>query len=197
MAPSEVVLVGPVGPVLSDRFLNHRIIAVDGGARFVERFDLWVGDADSIEGDRPEGPRIDLLPEKDRSDLVHALESIQDPVRVLHLWGFLGGRRDHEWFNLGEVARWIANARGVQARFYDEQGEWKVAVLTEGEIDHEGVFSLGSIEPNRVRITGECEYPLSEWTELHPVSSHGLSNRAFGRVRVEADGPVILFFEES
>ncbi len=194
MSRSEVVLVGPVGPALPASLSSHSVIAVDGGVRFVERFDLWVGDADSIEGELPSGPRVDLSPRKSRSDLAHALDEVTDSVRVLHLWGFLGGRRDHEWFNLGEVVRWLSVRASVEARFYDERGECRVRCLTRGEIEHHGVFSLGSIEKNEILLTGACEYVLTEKTPLEPASSHGLSNRAFGRVRIEAERPVLLFF---
>jgi thiamine pyrophosphokinase len=191
----EWVLLGPLGPNLDPKLQAHGVIAVDGGANFSRKIDLWVGDADSIQGPLPNGPRVELPKNKNRSDLAHALLQVPDSVSVLHLWGFLGKRRDHEWFNLGEVSRWLSLRTSVRAQFYNEQGTVSVIALTRGELQVQGLFSLASIESNRVTLTGECEYSLHEPTELLPLSSLGLSNRGCGLIQINAERPVILFFE--
>jgi thiamine pyrophosphokinase len=190
---SEIVLVGPMGPALPDAFQRLFVIAVDGGADHSARVDLWVGDADSIGVPLPESKRIHLEKEKSQSDLAHALAEVPADVTGVHLWGFLGGRRDHEWLSIGEVARWLQSRSSTCARVYDHRGIITVQLLTRGGFVHQGVFSVATLEPNRVVITGSCKYVLSQPTELLPLSSHGLSNHATGRVEVAADRPVLVF----
>ncbi len=43
----EWTLVGPMGPEFPTNLLSRAIMAVDGGARFCPRIDVWIGDADS------------------------------------------------------------------------------------------------------------------------------------------------------
>ena len=193
---NEWVIVGPLGPELDSTLERFPVIAVDGGADFSKKIDLWVGDADSIQGSLPDVPRIELATNKDRSDLAHALLQVPDSVVKLHLWGFLGKRRDHEWFNLGEVVRWLTSRAQVSAYFYDHRGKVKVVSLTRGELTVTGLFSLASLEINEVSLTGECDYLLQEPTEVGPLSSVGLSNRARGLIQVNAIRPILLFFEE-
>jgi len=191
----EWVLVGPMGPTLDSRFQNCPVIAVDGGADFSARIDLWVGDADSIQGPLPNGPRLELPKSKNQSDLAHALLQVPDSVSALHLWGFLGKRRDHEWLNLGEVNRWLSSRPSVTALFYNDQGQVSVIALTQGDLTVNGLFSLVSIELNRVQLTGACEYRLLESTELSPISSLGLSNQGRGLIQIKAERPVLFFLE--
>ncbi|NDG84278.1 MAG: hypothetical protein EBX52_04470 [Proteobacteria bacterium] len=190
---SEIVLVGPMGPALPERFWGHFVIAVDGGADHAARVDLWVGDADSIAGSLPESKRIHLKPEKDQSDLAHALAEVPSGIEILHFWGFLGGRRDHEWLTLGEVARFLNQYKSARAHVYDSKGIVTLQILTRGEFEHHGVFSVATLEPNQLTITGACQYVLKNRTPLAPLSSHGLSNSASGRVLIDADRPVLVF----
>ena len=190
---SEIVLVGPMGPALPERFWGHFVIAVDGGADHAARVDLWVGDADSIAGSLPESKRIHLKPEKDQSDLAHALAEVPAGTAVLHLWGFLGGRRDHEWLVVGEVVRFLNQYKSALAHVYDSKGIVTLQILTRGEFEHHGVFSVATLEPNQVMITGACRYSLKNRTPFAPLSSLGLSNQASGRVVIEAEKPVLVF----
>ena len=191
----EVVILGPMGPNLDSNLTQKFVLAVDGGVKWSSRLDLWVGDADSIEGPLPEVPRIELQPQKDRSDLSEALKQIAPSVRLLHLWGFWGGRRDHEWFNLGEVYQFLLNRQASRAFFYDENGLLRVWMAGAGRwpLRHEGTFSVGTLLQNRIRLTGDCDYPLPEKTLLEPFSSHGLSNRGRGEFTVEAEKPILIF----
>src|SRR3982750_1407403 len=95
-----------VGPMLNRVFTpSAPTIFVDGGTQFRpvgeknNPIRISVGDGDSG------GINLDvLLPkEKDYSDLAFVLSNLPPTVRHVELIGFLGGRRDHELFNFGEV----------------------------------------------------------------------------------------------
>jgi thiamine pyrophosphokinase len=190
---NEVALVGPLGPALPDDLQDRHVIAVDGGARFVSRIDLWVGDGDSLGVPPPECPRFELPVEKEESDLAFALSRIPAGVALLHLWGFWGGRRDHEWFNLGEVNRWLRDRPDAQAWFYDDSGAVRARLLTRGNLEITGGFSMATLEAASLTLTGACQYAISKPMVLPPLSSRGLSNHGTGGVRIESDRPVVIF----
>lgn len=72
----EWTLVGPLGPQTPTNLETHPVLAVDGGARFASRIDLWVGDGDS----HPESVnclhKFEFSPHKSQSDLALALALI-------------------------------------------------------------------------------------------------------------------------
>jgi thiamine pyrophosphokinase len=194
---NEIVIVGPLGPMVDSRFSNLATLAVDGGAKWTQRIDLWVGDADSLEGPLPECKRILLDKNKSRSDLGFAWSEITENTKTIHLWGFLGGRRDHEWFNLGEVHQGLSTRPGTRAIFYDSTGRERVWMASSGvwSFVHQGLFSLASLVSNEVTLTGDCEYRLDQQTRIEPLSSLGLSNSSRGRFNIEASHPFLIFLE--
>ena len=117
MALSEskkLVLIGPVlnasvdsGVLSRFNLINVPQIAVDGGIQFSQNPRLWVGDGDSsgvLSGDVPAVNKN----AQDETDLHFCLKQIESwSWDELHLFGFLGGRRDHEW-----AGRRRAAARG-------------------------------------------------------------------------------------
>ncbi|MEM7208554.1 MAG: hypothetical protein AAF434_12085 [Pseudomonadota bacterium] len=187
-----------VGPMLRKHpeWPSIPTIFVDGGARWQSQLPddfhasvISVGDGDSI-GDR--SLDIVLNPEKDVSDLGYALGMLEGvAIEHLSLSGFLGGRRDHEWINLGEVARFMDARRDTRADFEDA-----IAILSRGQfsLNHHGIFSLVSLKPTRITITGAVKYPLEKTTLLAAHSSHGLSNEATGIFQVTCDRPLLCFF---
>ena len=170
--------------------LGEPVIFVDRGARYRKSGQgIAVGDGDSFDGE------LDVLLDRDKdfSDLAFALANIPQGFSEIHLLGFLGGRRDHELFNFGEVHRFLSTAAPTQARFDDKviacsAGRWSFC--------RHGGFSIGVLEESRVRMEGACRYPCSEPTLFKPLTSLGLSNIGSGTIWLECSRPVFVFFEE-
>jgi thiamine pyrophosphokinase len=100
--------------MMADRCL---LVAVDGGLKTCRsarrKPDLFVGDGDSLRRKPPTDiPSVLFAEDKDFSDLAGALAAIHERrVQIVFVAGFAGGRLDHEWGNLMEVAacsRWFA-----------------------------------------------------------------------------------------
>jgi thiamine pyrophosphokinase len=195
----EWVFVGPMGPLLKDYLSVYPVVAVDGGAKFVNEAQIWVGDGDSSG---PEGKVADSfhLPEvKDHSDFAGALALLTSGQSYkIHLWGFLGGRRDHELFNLGEAMNFLQERMGSEILFYDCSGRIVFYLISVGtwRLHHQGMFSLGTLRETQVKLTGSVKYKLEFPTMLSPLSSHGLSNEGEGEMVLETMGPVFLYFPE-
>ena len=164
------------------------LIFVDGGSNQRERGGGFaVGDGDSSRGP------IDqyLSPDKDFSDLAYVLGRLSDHFNEVELLGFLGGRRDHELFNFGEVHHFLcARAAPTVVRF--DRG---VTAYSKGKwvFEAQGTFSLAVIETATVKLVGACKYPIVEPTVIKPLISFGLSNEGYGEVILTADGPAFIF----
>jgi thiamine pyrophosphokinase len=194
---AQWTLVGPMGPKVPSRLEAFNVLAVDGGASYTSKIDVWVGDSDSYLG-KPSAPIIHQLDqEKSKSDLGHALELVSNHPRIeLHLWGFLGGRRDHEMINFGEVLLFSNEKDFVQAYFYGPKGDIEAKVCSQGQwsFDFRGTFSILTLEPSSLLITGDCKYTLEEPTLLRPFSSLALSNEGKGIFQIFSDKPFIILF---
>jgi len=147
-----------------------------------------LGDGDSF----PEGYAefdIQLCPDKDFSDLAYALAILPATVQHLHLYGLRGGRRDHELAVLGEIDQLLQTALNLQVHAED------FTALAAGHhiFNFTGRFSILSLRPNRLQLTGHLKYPLKQPTVLRPLHSHGISNEASGRWEIEATWPFFLF----
>jgi len=190
----EVTLVGPLLEAVPEN-IDHPFIFIDRGVIFREKFrqegketywDFSVGDGDSA----PHALDLTLNPEKDFSDLSFALSLLPPNLKKLNLWGFLGGRRDHELINLGEVnsalLKNISNALvSFDQKILAKNGSLELNIL--------GTFSLVVLCETEVKIEGECKYPLEEFTVLRSLSSHGLSNEGRGIVKINSKGPYFIF----
>ncbi len=166
------------------------VIFVDGGARCRKSGQgIAVGDGDSFDGE------LDILlnRDKDFSDLAFVLANIPQGFSQIHLLGFLGGRRDHEMFNFGEVHRFLTTAAPAKALFDDKVAAWSAGRWS---FCRHGGFSLGVLEESRIKMEGDCRYPCSEPTLFKPLTSLGLSNIGSGTIRLECSRPVFVFFEE-
>jgi len=196
---NEWTFVGPMGPALPDTFKHFPVIAVDGGAHFHSKIDVWVGDADSYDKEVTAGNIYRHPVAKDQSDLSLALSLFTDPRHYkFHFWGFLGGRKDHEIFNLGEALSFLDHHVECQIMFYDENSKILFHVLGSGhwKFSYHGLFSLGTLKKTMVRLRGDCSYPISKYQLLNPLSSLGLSNEGKGEMMLENDGPVFLYYPE-
>lgn len=194
---SEWTLVGPMGPLLPATLSDYCVFGIDGGARFASKLDLWLGDGDSAPQLIPTPQRIHVPRAKNKSDLACALEILPRHPLTLHLWGFVGGRKDHELFVIGECLRFLDSSPGSSLSLYNAgaplftlyaAGEWKY--------DHQGLFSLGAAKEVQVELTGNVLYPISPPSTLEPLSSLGLSNEASGTIHLKNSGPVFLYYPE-
>jgi thiamine pyrophosphokinase len=190
-------LVGPMGPNIPPGLNSYPLLAIDGGAHFCQNIDLWIGDGDSFP-EVVKGTHIFQFPKrKNRSDLSLALELFDQcgPVH-LHCWGLLGGRRDHEMINLGEMLSFLQRSQKKKASFYNAKGQITIAAVSEGdwEFNYHGIFSIAAVQKANVLLTGNCEYPLPTSVLFSPLSSFGLSNVGHGDFRLKVDSPVLIFF---
>lgn len=195
----EWTVLGPMGPEIPAALLDFPTLGIDGGANFASKLDLWVGDRDSLEAEVEALYQYEFPAQKDFSDLALGLSLFnQKHSYKLHLWGFRGGRLDHELFNLGEALRFLETHPESQILIYGPDGKIYFHVLGEGNwaFEYQGLFSVGTLKKSLIKIKGECDYPLLKETPLLPLSSHGLSNRARGRVEVQTSAAVFVCFPE-
>lgn len=195
----EWTVVGPMGPMLPDFLLGNPILCVDGGADFTKRMDIWVGDGDSTKSSIDSPTIFKFSPHKSESDLALALSLLSKSApRTLHLWGFIGGRKDHELLNLGEVMHYLDLKVQSEVIFYDDQKRPVYRALASGDwvFPHQGIFSVASLKQVKLKILGDVAYPLNDFTELAPLSSLGLSNSGSGEVQIINQGPVMVILPE-
>ena len=188
---------GPVEPGPEDL-----VIAADGGFGHCQsrgiRVDLAVGDFDSL-GFRPEAPEVvELIPEKDNTDLMAAVEEgVRRGYRRFRLYGGTGGRLSHTVANLQMMSAMAA--RGLAAELVGCGS--RMWVIRDGEIrfpeaarGYLSVFCLGD------RARGVTEEGLKYRLENAVLSREnplGVSNEFTGvpsRVAVE-EGTLLLIWE--
>lgn len=192
---NEVTLVGPMLHSYPPK-IDHPFIYVDRGSHFKAAIrksskkgysDITVGDGDSSEGPLD----INLPADKDYSDLKFALDLLPKNIKKVNLWGFLGGRRDHEIINFGEVQNSLLKSLPDTLFSFEDMvlGKNKGPL----KININGVFSLVVFQPTEVKMEGKCQYKLPKFKEVLPISSHGLSNLGSGEVIIEAKAPFFIF----
>lgn len=168
-------------------------VYVDAGAHF-RAFDATNNYAEvSVgDGDSAETPLDEKLPEeKDYSDLAFVLRHLPKSVEHVDLLGFLGGSRDHEVINFGEIHHFLKGSTRFRSARFDDL----VVAFAGGKLSMEihGRFSIVVFEKASVQITGSCTYPLADPTPIPELSSMGLSNMGFGTVFVDCTAPCFLF----
>lgn len=186
---SRIVLVGPLAS--SDLTLIEPVLFVDGGAHQRSGgIGVSLGDGDSFNGPMD----VPLDPTKDFSDLAFTLRQIGPRFNRLHLHGFLGGRRDHELLNLGELFHFLTDRVRPTRITLDTA----VEAFSAGEwiFDAVGTFSLVLFAPGKISLAGNCRYPIPAGTMVKPLSSFGLSNEGSGRMQLNSDGPVFIFHDQ-
>lgn len=182
-----------VGPFFDPRrqVFEDPVVFVDRGANFRRGHEGFsVGDGDSASA------RLDLKlsGDKNLSDLAYVLEHLPERFSEVRLFGFLGGRRDHEVFNLGEVHHFLKRRPFPHRVLFDD----KIVAHSAGswQLELRGVFSLAVVEPAQVAIHGDVRYSLPEPQRIAPLSSLCLSNVASGTVGIHANQPFFLFTEQ-
>lgn len=188
-----------IGPILSQEIQTSiPQVAVDGGIHYATNPILWVGDGDSHQV-KINDLSMKMKPNQDETDLRFALDEIQSfNWKVLHLFGFLGKRKDHEWANLGEVCHELKNkGAGTHAIFY-EGLKPSLTLYSAGdhEISLQGRFSLLSFEKAKVSILGECQYQMND-ENLDFLSGRGVSNQANGLIHIQCASPFMVINGDS
>ncbi len=154
------------------------LVAVDGGLKTCRaarcRPDLYVGDGDSSRTTPTDIPAVVLSRDKDFSDLAAALSEIRSrKAQVVAVAGMAGGRLDHEWANLFELASCSRSFAGIIAP--TDRGTVVVtchgctAATVRGR-----TFSLFAMSPSTTVTLVGTEWKLQR-RRLRP-GSHGLSN---------------------
>lgn len=203
--PPDLQAIALIGPMIST-FPNERAIvqvAVDGGITAAKNPIAWVGDLDSSPLKKHEAhsqcPTI-LKASQDLSDLAFALGLLLDFPSLLHieLWGFWGGRFDHQWANFGEALTFLKRSSATSAKnisFYRNNGSLGAIALPQGQhsITINGSFSLLTVTNQRISITGDCKYHLHD-EMIFPLSSSTISNTASGIVQFQFECPALLYF---
>jgi len=187
---SEITLVGPMHP--SNTCFDDPVIFVDGGSKYRKNMEGYlIGDGDSYIG----GKLDQLLnPDKDFSDLAYVLHRLTNNFSYVKLQGFLGGRRDHELFNFGETHNLLKCRDSSTMLKFDDS----VVAVSEGHWQFEitELFSIAVIQSTAIKLTGKCQYQCLQEKLFHPLSSHGLSNRGFGTIYLNCQGPVFVLFDK-
>lgn len=201
----RLILVGPVMNQKLDAALLNRLglkgipqIAIDGGDQFADQPLFIIGDGDS-SSIHPKPSNWITKITQDETDLGFCLNHLSSHERFsswteLHLFGFLGMRRDHEYAVIGELAHVLKmRPHRSTARLYREDGALEFSIHSPGshEFDHQGLFSILPIGQATVSISGHCVYPLSNH-ELMPFSGRGISNEAKGEFTVNSSSVFLM-----
>ena len=177
------------------------IIAVDGGARHLERFgfkpDIFIGDFDSL-GEVPVGEKVICLkPEKDVTDMHAAVdEGINNGFNDFVIFGATGGRLDHTLANI-QLAASLAE-KGVNHIICSEYYCFKAVKNSFVEFDasYEGYISAFSHTDSCAGVSIEgLKYELSNATLLNTFAL-GVSNEFIGKkskISVEKGTLIIVY----
>ncbi len=184
---SQLSLVGPL--YKGKTVFKEPVIFVDGGTQFrLAEEGLSVGDGDSHIKALDEK----LNPHKDYSDLAYVLSSVPAHFHEIFLHGFMGGRRDHEWVNVGEVHAFLHGRHQPTKLHFESEvtgfsaGKWQLEI--------NAPFSLLCMEAARVKMVGACRYPIEQKTRVDPFCSYGLSNVGEGSIVLQTDKPVFIIY---
>jgi thiamine pyrophosphokinase len=199
---STCIVVGPMPfswKVLKTAIKDPKtqIFFVDGGLIHQKKFEKWapllLKNAQSI-GDGDSSKKVMSIKKLDQnlSDLAFCLKVMKKNKKYEQflLVGFLGGRLDHQLFNLGEIHHFLQEEKRSLSIHLEDKIEFLPVGLHQRNIH--GPFSLGSFTPNKIKIWGDCEYQSKKWLDLPVLSSRGLSNQGFGLVSIETKTPLMV-----
>jgi thiamine pyrophosphokinase len=200
----KVILVGPrpfPWKILKNYLLGPHIslIFIDGGAVHLKKFKekaphllkncLFMGDGDSS--------KVIMNIKKtsqNSSDLAFVLSKLSGKLRprTCLFAGFLGGRIDHQLFNLGEMAHYLKKFTQNNAPLF--QIDDKILFVGSGvyTLKIHGPFSVASFGPNKIKISGDCDFKSNSWLKIPTLSSRGLSNMGFGEIKIETQTPLAI-----
>jgi thiamine pyrophosphokinase len=177
---------------------------VDGGikhrnqiAKSVPRISFGDGDSSSIS------PDILVSSKKDISDLSLCLGAIKAVLKSRKLTqaknssvyilvtGFLGGRKDHELVNFGELYWFLKGATESNSRIsITLDSNFRYLDSGSHNLYLKGEFSVLAFEKTKIEVSGNITYPFNG--TLKPFVSLGLSNVGHGRFKITTQNPVLL-----
>lgn len=137
-----------------------------------------------------------LPTEKDESDLLVTLSYLDGNEDIVECYGLYGGRLDHQILLLGDLYNYCKNKKTIFNIYSIHKLQCKVLPRGKHHISHRGLFSLLTIDDQKIDLKGKIKYKIdSEYTnKLKPFSSHGLSNESFGEFTLKCVSPMIIFF---
>lgn len=192
----QALLMGPLSAHFPDEKMRQDklLIGVDGGvwSEYLSLYDVTLGDGDSLK--TPVQLDHHYSVDKTESDLALALKLLPSDLLSLELWGFWGGRDDHQWVNLGEVFHW-KNHSALVTIYRPDKAPLRLYPPGVHTIHSKHTFTLLSLEDAHFSIQGECRWPLSR-TPIRKFSSHLLSNQGLGKMMIECDHK-FFYFEET
>lgn len=197
------IIVGPM-PFAQKKIKTSwkgQLIFIDGGLihqkKFVKKTPNLAKNAFSVgDGDAPSKTSLSIKKQSQNlSDLAFCLERLQKEkgLEKIILLGFLGGRGDHELFNLGEIYSFVQKNKNIRAYLED-----KIEFFPPGKhsLSLHGTFSVASLSPNEIKLTGDCRYQLKKWTKLSTLSSLGLSNEASGEIIIQCKEALMIIHSD-
>lgn len=188
-------LVNILGPMeLNKNIIDRSLftIVIDGGLNHQVELDnsLSLGDQDSSNHELDQ-----VIPsEKDFSDLSYGLRHIPNQTEIVNCYGLLGGRLDHQLCVIGDILDYTKTNK-TQFNLYSNMTR-SVIILPKGEwnFPYSGNFSVLSLKEQKVKIFGDIKYKLEkEYTHIKPLSSHTLSNEAFGSIKIINEFPISVY----
>ncbi len=187
--------IGLIGPMAIDegeveqtsRRLNLKLICVDGGLLNTKINYLSVGDGDSAQRECD----INFPENKDFTDLEGTLQLLPSQVELVHAFGFLGGRLDHQLVVLQNFFN-FAHQANCQIHLH---GQEKIDIFPPGEhlVTTNEKFSLLSMQDATISITGACLYQVKS-SPLIALSGLGLSNQGSGEFKISCNQPFSIFY---
>ena len=195
-----LLVIGPISPQIPRKLRNIPQLFVDGGCKLKKKHTYPSPDSFSLgDGDSHSKNLLDhILPsKKDYSDFRFALSIIQSNLKEIYLTGFLGKRMDHELVNFGEVHSFLAAKKGTVVNFLSKN-RIKITAYSNGKYDFNrtGNFSLLTLTTANVTLSGKCEYKILKKRPLPVLSSLGLSNIGFGKIKLKTNRPIFVIFED-
>jgi thiamine pyrophosphokinase len=185
---------GPMETSFTHKSKYQAYICVDGGAHLKDSLPshapcLTVGDGDSYD------KTLDVTyPEKkDLSDFSLALKILPKSIKELDLYGIRNGRKDHEIINIGEILNYldINSHLKIATIINDDQDTWYALNKGIHTLDFKSLFSIITLQKQKVTITGNALYKGFDIT-FNILSSHGLSNQANGSFTIECQKPLLV-----
>ncbi len=185
-----------------ESFRHLLVIFVDGGTIHMKKIkallpthyknSFSIGDNDSSKI-KVDVKKIDQN-QSDLNFLLGWIIHLKPTLHAIHFFGFLGGpfRLDHLFVNLGTISRFQERISNRPEIMMDALVYFLYSGVTQLEI--KTTFSLLSLLKNKVKISGDCQYPFDGM--IDPLSSQGLSNVGIGHVKIKSNKPCLLILNK-
>jgi thiamine pyrophosphokinase len=192
---AQINLIGPLS-IQHDIIDTHLFsILIDGGVKhnLILENSVSIGDSDSSEGI---SHTFQLNPEKNRSDLAHALDLIPKQTKHVNCHGLFGGRLDHQLFILGDIHHFQMDFPASFHIFSSEKikmyllpaGDWSLEINSE--------FSILNLFEQEISLHGAVKYPIQAKNNILPMTSQLLSNVGTGFIEIKNEKPLTIYINE-